>query len=275
MKIKYLGISALCFNDGQNTIFFDPCLSRPSLKELVLSKLQSQPELVDEVLQAVHIDQVSAIFVSHSHYDHALDLGYLAQKFEAQVYGSKSTLNIARGAKIPEDCLTQFEKNTDYQLGQFTIRVLPSVHSRPFFFNNNLGQEIERALPLPARAGQFKEGGSYDFLLKNQGHSFLIRPSFGYLPGELKNIHADYLFLGTTTLSRENQAHQIRFFKETIDQVKPKVVVPLHWDNFTRSLKLQTTYLPFAQESNYLVQQYCLANGIKYLQMPPLSELDI
>lgn len=275
MKLKYLGISCLCFDDGQTTLLFDPCLSRPSLKEVTLSKIKTKAAEVNAVLRAAQIKQVKAIFVSHSHYDHALDLGYLAQKFQAHVYGSASTLNIARGAGISEGKLTLFHAGQTYHLGQFTVQVLRSVHSRPFFFNNDLGQTIQQPLTLPAHAWQFKEGGSYDFLVRHRQRSFLIRPSFGYLPGELANIHANYLFLGTTTLSRENQAHQIRFFKETIDAVQPKTVIPLHWDNFTRSLKVATTYLPFAQESNYLVQQYCLAKEINYLQMPPLSALKL
>lgn len=275
MEIKYLGISSLVFDDGQKTIVFDPCWSRPSLRQLVIRKIGPDPNLVEQVLQAAEIKRIDAIFVSHTHYDHVLDAAYLAQKFGAAVYGSESTLNLMRGAGIGETKLHSFEKAAAFEIGNFKLKVLQSVHSKPFFFNNDLGQTIDRPLVLPARAWQLKEGGSFDFLISHGEEKYLIRPSFGYVTGELRNITADCLFLGTTTLSREPAVEQKNFFEETIEQVKPKLVVPLHWDLFTRPLAAQTGYLPFAKKSNRLVREYCHQHGIEFLQMPVLSALNL
>lgn len=275
MKIKYLGISNLCFDDGKNTILFDACLTRPNLKRLIFNKIGTNQHLVDRILAAAEIKKVDDIFISHSHYDHALDAGYLAHKFKAHLYGSSSTLNIAKGAGIDDKQLSLFKAGQTYQIGNFKITVLRSVHSKPHFFNNDLGQEIKKPLGQPAFAWQFKEGGSYDFLVENHGQKFLVRPSFGYVPNELKNVHADYLFLGDTSLSTASQNEQINFFSETIERVKPKMVVPLHWDNFLRSLTESTRYLPFAKQSNGTLKEFCAARKIKFVQMPPLSGLQI
>ena len=37
------------------------------------------------------------MFIAHSHHDHALDVAYIAKRTGARVYGSDSTLNLARG----------------------------------------------------------------------------------------------------------------------------------------------------------------------------------
>lgn len=275
MKIKYLGISNLCFDDGKNTILFDACLTRPSLKSLIFKRIRTKRHLVDQILTAAGLKKVDAIFISHSHYDHALDTAYLTRKFNAQLYGSSSTLNIAKGAGINNTQLNLFKAGQSYQIGDFRVKVLRSVHSKPFFFNNDLGQRIKKPLRKAAFAWQFKEGGSYDFLVENRGQKFLIRPSFGYLLNELNGMRADYLFLGDTTLSRAGQDEQVNFFSETVEKVKPKMIIPLHWDNFTRSLTQSATYLPFAKRSNQILKEYCEARKIKFVQMPPLSELQL
>lgn len=275
MIIKYFGISNLLFDDGKTKILFDCSFSRPSLKQLVFSKINTNSALVDEILAAAKVTKIDSIFISHSHYDHALDLGYVANKFNSHIYGTSSTLNIARGQQIKENKMTEFSPFSTYIIGDFSIKVLPSVHSKPFFFNNDLGQKITEPLTLPAREWQFKEGGSFDFLLKHHNKIYLIRPSFGYVNNELKDIKADYLFLATTTFSNENRTEQRNFLRETIDQVKPKIIIPLHWDNFVRPLNKSTEYLPFAKRSNAMISDYCKKKKIKFVQMPPLSEINL
>lgn len=276
MIVKYLGISNLLFDDGKTAILFDCCLSRPNLGSLIFTKIKNNKSSIDQILNAAMINKVNSIFVSHSHYDHALDIGYVASKFDSSIYGTKSTLNIARGQGISEEQLTEFSPFSEYKIGDFSVTILPSVHSKPFFFNNDLGQKIEHPLEQPAREWQFKEGGSFDFLFTHHhDKSYLIRPSFGYVPGELKDIRADYLFLATTTFSHENGEEQVKFLHETIDRVQPEIVVPLHWDNFVRPLSRKTKYLPFARKSNALISAYCKQQKIKFVQMPPLSEIEI
>ena len=76
------------------------------------------------------MDRVKGIFVTHSHYDHSFDVAYTARKTDATLYGSHSTLNIGRGGDVKEEQLSLFQPNQDIQLGNFTVQVIPSIHSR-------------------------------------------------------------------------------------------------------------------------------------------------
>jgi L-ascorbate metabolism protein UlaG (beta-lactamase superfamily) len=59
-----------------------------------------------------------------------------------------------------------------------------------------------------------------------------VRPSFNYIEGALDAIRADALFLGIAGLGKADTATKNTFYAETVEKVKPGLVVPIHWDDF-------------------------------------------
>ena len=232
MKITYFGTTTLLFDDGTDQLLFDCHVTRPSMLTSLTGKLTTNRSIADRVIREFRIDRLRGIFVSHSHYDHVLDAPYFALQCHAPIYGSPSTLNVARGGGVREEALFSYRDSMTYQIGAFRISVLPSVHSAPHWYNNNLGQTIDAPLAGPSGKRAYKEGGSFDFLVSHRGKNYLIRPSYNYLEGQLDGIRADVLFLGIGGLSKDSEARRAAFFAETIDKVRPQVVVPVHWDNF-------------------------------------------
>ncbi len=109
------------------------------------------------------MDRLKAIFISHSHHDHVMDMPLVGNRYNAAVYGSKSALNVARGGNVPEAKLVEFQADKTYTIGNYKIQVLNSLHSKPTILNNDLGQTIDKPLVQPAKLRNYKEGGSYDF----------------------------------------------------------------------------------------------------------------
>ena len=56
--------------------------------------------------------------------------------------------------------------NETYEVGDYRIKVIPSIHSKPTLINNDLGQTIDAPLRQPAKLRNYKEGGSYDFYVE-------------------------------------------------------------------------------------------------------------
>lgn len=56
-------------------------------------------------------------------------------------------------------------------MGDFKITVIPSIHSKPNMFNDDLGKEIKQPLENPKNLKQYKEGGSYDFFIEHKDHA--------------------------------------------------------------------------------------------------------
>ncbi|MFV5491243.1 MBL fold metallo-hydrolase [Acinetobacter sp. ASP199] len=246
LNIRFFGVSTLLFDDGQEQILIDGFFSRPSLWQVLSSKVSSNAALLQNIIQEEQLHRTRAILVTHSHYDHALDLPELAALLpHTQIIGSNSTLNIARshpGVKASQ--LRRAVSGQPLQSGQFKVTPLASAHTPPTPVNDDLGEEITAPLKLPAKFSDFKEGGSFDYLIEHDGQQILVKASTGFIPGQLKNVQADILFLGIAQLSRQSEDYQKSYLQQTLATVKPKIVIPIHWDDFFQPLSQPLQFLP-------------------------------
>jgi L-ascorbate metabolism protein UlaG (beta-lactamase superfamily) len=279
MKITYFGTTTLLFDDGKDQILFDAHLTRPSLFRYIFSSAETDHDLVDEKIREHHIDRLRAIFVSHTHHDHVMDAPFIAKRCDALIYGSSSAMNVAKGSDVPDSMLVEFKANETYEVGDFRITVIPSLHSKPTILNNDLGETIDEPLKQPARLRDYKEGGSYDFYVEAHGKKYMIRPSFNYIENQMDGYEADVLFLGTAGLAKADEETERKFFAETAGKLKPKLIIPLHWDNFFSSLRKPAKgMIPVVEKTevafNKLVK-YCEANGINCVVQLPLTSIEL
>lgn len=279
MKITFFGTTTLLFDDGTDQVLFDAHLTRPSLPRYIFGSASTDRETVDGMLRLHPMDRLRAVFISHSHHDHVMDAPYIANRCGAAIYGSESALNVARGGDVPEERLVRFQANGTYEIGAFRIRVIPSVHSKPTILNNDLGQTIDAPLRQPARLRDYREGGSYDFYIEAGGKRWVIRPSFNYIEDQWKGVHADVLFLGVAGLQKADGDTERVFFRETLDRLEPKCVIPVHWDNFFSPLSKPAKGMPRVIEKTevalFKLARACEARGIDCLVQLPGTSVEI
>ena len=157
LKITWLGTTTILVSDGTTTLLFDPFISRPSLlKVFTFRKLSSDKKLVHFWLKKVDENNITkGIFVSHTHYDHALDLVEVARKTKATVYGSNSARKILLGGELDQ---IKFKKTSSnggsIPLGEFKVTVLPGVHAphlrrlKHTFIGGKISQSINKPSPF-------------------------------------------------------------------------------------------------------------------------------
>ena len=279
MKVTYFGTTTLLFDDGKDQVFFDAHMTRPSLLKYIFGSAPTDRAVVDRQLSLCHVDCLRAIFVSHSHHDHVMDAPYIASQTGAVIYGSRSTLNVARGGDIPKEQRVQLEAGQTYEVGSYRIKVIPSIHSKPTILNNDLGQTIDAPLRQPAKLRSYKEGGSYDFYVEAGGKKIMIRPSFNYIAGQMDGYQADVLFLGVAGLQKAAPEMERRFFEKTIGKLHPQLVIPVHWDNFFSPLTKPVRGMPRLIEKTevvfYKLARYCEEHGINCLVQIPGTSVEI
>jgi L-ascorbate metabolism protein UlaG (beta-lactamase superfamily) len=236
VKVTFLGTTSLLVDDGETQLLFDGYFSRPSLIQVGLGKLETDKKAVDAALKQAKADRVTAIFAAHSHIDHAFDVAYLAHKTKAKVYGSPSTLNIARGGDVPEAQLVLYDPGKPQTIGQFTVTVFTSKHSvNPPPLPNDLGKTIDAPLRQPAKFDAYVEGGSFEFHIARSNKSIFLKPQGDVSEGPVA-AKADVLFLSTPAFRGLDDAARKGMYDRTVGTAKPKRVIPVHWDNFFKPL---------------------------------------
>ena len=279
MKVTFFGTTTLLFDDGKDQILFDCHFTRPSLVKYIAGSEMTDTKLADELLTLHKVNRLKAIFVSHTHHDHVMDVPYVAKKTGATVYGASSAMNVCRGQDVSEAQLVEYHAEDSFTIGDYKIKVIKSLHSKPTILNNDLGQTIDEPLKQPCKLRDYKEGGSYDFYVEHQGKKYLIRPSFNYIEHQLDGYTCDVLFLGVAGLGKADEATETKFFEETVAKTKPQLIIPLHWDNFFSRLDVPAKGMIRLVEKTevvfFKVAKYCEAHNINFVVQIPRTSVEI
>jgi L-ascorbate metabolism protein UlaG (beta-lactamase superfamily) len=232
----WLGVSTILFDDGETQILIDGFFSRPTLAELVLgTPVRSDAANINLVLERYRMRRLAAIIPAHSHFDHAMDIGAVANRSSASILGSESTANIARGAGVPEDQIVVVGDTREYSFGRFTVRMIDSVHA-PIAWGGSVpyAGTVDHPLPLPAPPSAWREGGSYSVVVQHPLGTALVQGSAGFIAGALDNVHADVVLLGVQLLEGLGKSYAERYWQAVVTTTGAKHVLPIHFEDFTQ-----------------------------------------
>jgi len=215
-------------------VWLDPHLSRHSLRELAMGPLSPKLDRI-----AADVDRADAIVVGHSHFDHAIDAPAIARQHGANLYGSSSTIAIGRGYGVAESQLHVLAPGVTVHDGPCAITAYRSQHSRFAFGRVPAPGHVTAPLAWPAPVGAFKVG---DVLALHLGGGPLTIAHLGsadLIEAELTGVQADVVLACTV-----GRYATERFTHRVIDALKPKLVIPCHWDQFWRPIDAPARQIP-------------------------------
>jgi L-ascorbate metabolism protein UlaG (beta-lactamase superfamily) len=181
---------------------------------------------------AGHVLPPAAVIVVHSHYDHAMDAPEVARRSGALLVGSESTANVGRGWGLEEARIRVPRGGERMPLGSFGVTLIGSEH----FPHGVAMGEIGEPLVPPASALDYLEGGSFSVLIEHRSGTLLVQGSAGWRDGALAGREADVVLLGIGGLGSRAAAYRAAYWARVVEAVSPRMVIPIHWDDFTRSL---------------------------------------
>jgi L-ascorbate metabolism protein UlaG (beta-lactamase superfamily) len=244
VKVTFLGTTSLLIDDGETQLMIDGFVSRPNKCAILTSNIQTNTAAFEPVIKMLDKEHFKGLFVAHSHYDHSFDVAYIIKQTKAKLYGSRSTHNVGYGGDLKKGQMELFEPGKELQFGKFTVTVLDAIHSST---RMPLKGTIDCPLSQPTGFTQYREGGSYDFLIKHGERTILIKPSANYCckEGNPNNVPAEVVFLGTSGLGGRDEKFKNDYYDQNIAKDKTKLIIPMHWDDFTTPLSGHLAFPPW------------------------------
>jgi L-ascorbate metabolism protein UlaG (beta-lactamase superfamily) len=229
---RFFGNSSILFQDGRKKILSDGFVSRPRGWRVAIWRIAPDHARIDAALKCLEAPAIDAVFVAHSHYDHALDAPTIACKTGAELLGSESTANLGRAAKLPADRIRVVQDGETRCYGDFELTFIESAHHDDFLAPG----VVSRPFSPPAHSRRWKTGTVWSVLVRHGGRSLLVHSTTGYKFGALRNRRADVVYLGIGTLTLPRRRFIDAYWDEVVGRTGARRVILVHWDDFTKSL---------------------------------------
>lgn len=210
---RWLGAAGLEFIYNDFSLLIDPYLSRISLFQCLFGRIRPAEQKIFSRITAAN-----AILVTHSHFDHLMDVPAIAKKFNCPVYGSPNTCSLLKRCNVPRSQIYQVAAAEEFVIGPFNVTVMKSSHPfAPLFKSTMLSATAEP----PRHAKDFGIDSQFSYRISVGPRTCLTDPGKEVSKGAI-----DILFINTLQGSRA-----VRHILKTLD---PGVVIPIHWDNYFR-----------------------------------------
>jgi L-ascorbate metabolism protein UlaG (beta-lactamase superfamily) len=227
LEVQWLGTAGFRLAYEGTTLLVDPYVTRRDLRATV----RRVPLLPDRALVDRLLPGADAVLVGHTHFDHAIDVPAVAAR-GTDVYGSPSMAHLLALHGLADRAVV-VEPHRAYEIGPFTVRYVPSLHSKLLAglavpSDGELTCDNLDDLGMGSyRCGQVwgihvEVGGT---TLYHQGSANLIEDEYRYGP-------VDVFLCGIA-----GRLYTRDFTPRVMRLLSPRLVVPHHHDDFFRPVE--------------------------------------
>jgi L-ascorbate metabolism protein UlaG (beta-lactamase superfamily) len=236
LTFRWLGVAGVELKTDGQVLVIDPFFTRPSILRL-LKPVLSNSSLVAEILPDCNV-----VLVTHSHYDHLMDVPEVLRHTGAVAYSSSNTCQLMKLLGVPPKQVNDVRVGDKLSLGTFEVEVIAGQHSSiPFdwLFNGPLRSSLQP----PLRVQDYRMDICLGYSITVVGLRLLVCAAAPQ-PAEI-------LF----AVAQESK----KYYQSMIEGVHPHTFIPIHWDNFTRPLSkpLHRFARPGRMQLEQLIRQAC------------------
>jgi L-ascorbate metabolism protein UlaG (beta-lactamase superfamily) len=240
LHLTHLGAAGWQITDGESVVLLDPFFSRlrfsgrPFGPEASAGPGDQRPVFGQDDVPVpetatidAHVERVDYILVSHSHFNHCMDVPYIARKTGALVIGTESTTNLARAGGVPEGQLLPVFGGQDLEFGALSVKAIPSLHSALNGKRYFQSAVVPRDVTAPPRLRDYVEGGTLAYLLRLGGHRILAFGSMNYIEREIAGLRPTVVLVAAARPRLEIHDYTGRLLRAL---GRPRLIIATHWD---------------------------------------------
>ena len=216
--MRWLGVAGIELRLNEHILVIDPFVTRPPFRRMLWGRIRSDSGLV-----ATTVPYGDFVLVSHTHWDHVMDVPAVIEQTSATAYGSPNTCQLLTILGVPEEHLHEIKVGDQLTLGMFQVAILQAEHrlvlGRPFATGS-----LAPNLHPPLRMRDYRMDTCFSFLIEVDGLRFL---DWSSEQAHLAPL-ADVLFV--------KPLRKPAYYQALLGVVQPRIVIPIHWDDFMRPL---------------------------------------
>jgi hypothetical protein len=280
IEITYLGVGGVMVRYRGHVLLTAPFYSAPTLDAVLRTTIRPDTLLIERLLPRA-ADAASAILVGHSHYDHLLDVPYVAahRVRDAIIYGSPSMRNILLGdpalkrrpsrlvafdsaAVATVDRAVPWTYTRDSAFRFMPIRAahaptLKLIGGKAMFAEGVVAQPLDT---LPQKADGWKLGEQLSYLIDvlAPGDTSVMlriyfedapnRPPLGFPPRSVVGARRpDVAILCAATAGNVPDTPGA-----ILTHLQPRYVIVSHWEDFFRPQTLPIKLNPFTDTDAFM-----------------------
>ena len=248
VSVRWIGAAGLEFTHEGKTWLIDPYLSRIGKASIFFGRPRPARKTVSRYLDSLP-GKLQAVVVGHTHVDHALDVPEILRHFPVPLIGSESLEMLMALHGIPGRVAVCKEKTHVDLPGGAAVTMIPSLHGLVFFGRAPYPGEIKPGQMPPFKASHYRHGQVFIPRLEVGGKSFLHIGTANLIDDELEGTSCDVLFLCMPGWKMIPNYHG-----RILSRVRPKIVVPFHFDDFSAPLSkdYRAPSVPWRSEKRFL-----------------------
>jgi len=234
VSFRWWGTAGWRVDIGDRTVLVDPFLSR------IDTGLFTGPFRTDTALTVrtdvidPRVDRATTVLVTHTHWDHFMDVPYIAKRTGARVFGTLTAYHLGLAYGVPSTQLSAVKGGEVLDFGDHSVEVVGSLHSRnPSYSVAFPGVRVSPP-PQPATIADLPEGDTLGYLLRvDGGPSVYFTGASDVAERNLTGLAPD-----VAMVAMQNATTTGDYLPRLLAGLDyPKVVVPVHYDNFETELR--------------------------------------
>lgn len=260
VEFTYLGVGGWIIRKGGSAVLTAPLLSNPSLFDVGLTPIASDPDRIEAHLPDV--SDVSAILAGHGHYDHLMDVPYIARRraTHALIYTNETSAHqlapfgLGDRVRVVNDAAGTVEGPGEWLQVTPQVRIMPLLSDHaPHLAGITLysGIRTRDMTHEPRSANEWLDGRTLAFLidLLNADGSVGLRvyfqdavpaPPLGQAPALADGVGVDVAILVPATYA------EVSWHPEALlDNLAPRYVLLCHWEDFFQPPSQPPKPVPF------------------------------